>query len=554
MKYLSLLVLLCTFSYAEATESYAQTAARLELLIDNVQSHRQGVDEALLMIEEREVDLLIKPSVIAPENQIAVLEARGVCTGAVQGALCFDVHDIARLKQEKGAVIWVTEHIKNDDLCYLKDIAGILAIKEDPSSHAVIVARVSNIPCLTFPIQTYLENNSIQTPSTTLVCGDLVTLDAFNGKVYTGCVPLHNPQDARLLHTIMDWAEMYAELEIHGNADTAEEAKESLRYGATGVDPRTEHMFFHPERLHHFRKVILSDTKDEAVLKPLEDHQRKDFIDLYSIMKSLPVKIRLLDPPLHEFLPTTEDAVRALANDLEMPFEVLQRKIADLGEVNPMMGHRGVRLLLTYPAILKMQARAIFEAVSDPMLTEYAIKPYIIVPMVINEAEIKEVKKIIDEVRDEVSARLARQIPYHLGTMMETPRACLLAGTIAPYVDCMAFGTNDLTGQTLALSRGDVYDKFLKHYIETGLLPADPFSTLDPAVCQLIKTTVQQTRQTDHYVSIGLCGEQGSEKSGVFACHQLGLDTVSCSPTRIPSVKLFAAQAAILHPRQFHES
>ena len=214
-----------------------------------------------------------------------------------------------------------------------------------------------------------------------------------------------------------------------------------------------------------------------------------------------------------------------------------------------MMGHRGVRLLLTSPEILKMQARAIFQAAKDPSLKEYQIEPYIIIPMVISDTEVIRAKKMIDEVRDEVSALCGEKICYHLGVMMETPRACLLAGTIAPYVDTMSFGTNDLTAQTLALSRGDVYDKFLKHYLESNLLVADPFSTLDPAICQLIKTTVEQTRCADHKVSIGLCGEQGGEKAGVFSCHKLGLDTVSCAPLRIPSVKLFAAQAAILEDK-----
>ncbi len=305
-------------------------------------------------------------------------------------------------------------------------------------------------------------------------------------------------------------------------------------------------MFFHPERLHLFRKVILSKGECKEALYAIENHQRLDFINLFQIMKSYPVKIRLLDPPLHEFLPTDELLLDALAKDLNMPLDILKLKVNELSEVNPMMGHRGVRLLITFPELLKMQARAIFEAAIDISLEQYSIEPHIVIPMIISSKEVIMVKNIIEEVREEIQKKTSKEIIYHLGVMMETPRACLFAGEIAKHVDFISFGTNDLTGQTLALSRGDVYNKFLKEYIDLGLLDSDPFSQLDPAVIQLIKITIEQVRQAGHPITIGICGEQASDKSGVFLCSKLGFDTVSCAPTRIPAVKLFAAQAAIL--------
>lgn len=541
MKYFALITILFCTSLLGADQTYIEVSHKLESLVEKVASNDLTIPNALLAIEERDIDILVKPSVIYSDKMNLIAEARGVSTGAAQGALCFDLNELGRLKQQFGSVIWVTNHINNDDLCHLKDIAGIFAIKEDPSSHAIIVTRVSNIPCLTTPQYITINDKALVTPTGVYHEGDLVTLDAFNGKLFSDLLPLHHNHDATLLNKIMDWAEQFSNLSVHGNADTAEESRLALEFGAKGVDPRSEHMFFHPARLHLFRKVILSKGKNKTALLELENCQKKDFIDLFQTMGSYPVKIRLLDPPLHEFLPTDDILLNALAQDLDIPLDSLKKKVGELSEVNPMMGHRGVRLLITFPEILKMQVRAIFKAALDPSVKQYSIKPYIVIPMIISSKEVLAVKSIIDEVREEIG----NEIKYHLGVMMETPRACLLAGEIAPYVDFISFGTNDLTGQTLALSRGDVYNKFLKHYLDVGLLDSDPFSQLDPAVVQLIKTTVEQMRQADHPISIGICGEQASEKSGVFICNKLGFNSVSCAPTRIPAVKLFAAQAAL---------
>jgi pyruvate,orthophosphate dikinase len=545
MKYLVFIAVVFYANFIEAYQTYTDVSNKLQNLIEKVASEQMSIPEALLSIGEQDIDMLIKPSVVYLDKMDLIARAKIASTGAAQGVLCFDLLELPRLKKQYGSVIWVTDYINNDELCYLKDFAGIFSLKEDPSSHAIIVTRVSSIPCLTIPQNILKQGKTLVTPFRTYYEGDLVTLDAFNGNLFSGFLPLHKEVDTVLLNTIMSWVEQFAKLSVHGNADTAEEAKQALDFGAKGVDPRTEHMFFHLERLHLFRKVILSKGANAEELNELENCQRKDFVDMYRTMTFYPVNIRLLDPPLHEFLPTDKFLLDALARDLEMSYEFLKKKVDELHEVNPMMGHRGVRLLLTFPEILRMQARAIFKAALDPSLEHYCIEPRIVIPMIISSQEVVKIKEIIDEVRDEISTKARMDIVYHLGIMIETPRACLLAKELAPYIDFISFGTNDLTGQTLALSRGDVYNKFLKYYIDMGLLHFDPFSQLDPAVVELMKITVEQIRRVNHSIQIGICGEQASEKSGVFICNQLGFDSVSCSPTRIPAVKLFAAQAAL---------
>lgn len=543
-----ILVLICFiyFPFLFADQTYSKVAIKLHELIDHVESKKIKISDALLAIDECDIDFLIKSSVLDPETIKPIANANRVSSGAATGVLCFDLKNLEKLKAIHGSVIWVTNKISNDDLCYVEKLDGILAFKEDPSSHSMIVTRVHNVPCLTFPQNLTLGGKTVISSSEKLHEGDPLTLDAFNGKLYSGIHPLFVPENKQILDTIMSWTDQYAKIAVHGNADSATEAESAIFYGAKGVDPRTEHMFFHPNKLKLFRKVILNRGESKEILKELLELQKSDFVSLYQTMKNYPSKIRLLDPPLHEFLPTQQESLQELACELNLSMKTIEATVSELEEANPMMGHRGVRLLLTYPQILQMQARAIFEAAIDPSVSQWNIEPYIIIPMVSSESEVILAKQLIDEVRYEVEKDNKCKIQYHLGIMMETPRACLLASQIAPHVDYLSFGSNDLTGLTFGFSRGDVYEKFLKYYFDHNILPNDPFSHLDPAVCQLMKITVEQMREQQHYVTIGLCGEQGSEKAGVFTCHKLGLDTVSCSPSRIPSVRLFAAQAAIL--------
>ncbi|MFZ4773109.1 MAG: putative PEP-binding protein [Chlamydiia bacterium] len=536
-------------SSMNAYGSSADTLTKIQNLIHQVEIEEISSEDALLSMGEREIDLLIKPSVLSFEKDAISIEALCLSSGAVQGVLCFDLKEIPRLKAINPSIIWVTSKISNDDLCHLSEINGIFALREDPSSHAVIVTRVSNIPLLSLPKDVEQVGKTLVTSIGILKEGDEVTLDAFNGKLFPSLYPLHYPVNSLALDRIMDWADLHAKIEVHAGADTGEEAKLGLNFGALGMDPRTEHMFFHPDRLFLFRKVILLESKSRKNLEELKELQKRDFIEMYQAMGNRPAKIRLLDPPLHEFLPDQEEAIKELAHELEVSFSFLQEKIAKLKEVNPMMGHRGIRLLLTHPEILKMQVRSIFEASLDPSVKDYQIEPYINLPMVICEKEMALAKEWIEQVKSEVEQEFQTTITYHLGAMMETPRACLMAETIAPYVDFVSFGTNDLTGQTLALSRGDIYEKFLKFYFESDILSYDPFSDLDPAVAELMQITIRKLRAADHPITIGICGEQGAQKSGVFLCHAMGIDSISCASTRIPVVKLFAAQAAILSKR-----
>ncbi len=549
MRLLIFLVSVFCFGCGYAEQSFEQVSTKLTELFKKVEQQQIAVADAVLAIEESDIELLLKPSVINPEEANIIAEGQIACTGASQGVLCFDLSDLDRLKKEGKEIIWVTDYIKNDDLCHLHNFAGIFAINEDPSSHAIIVTRVYNIPCLTLPANVVKTDNELITPYGIYKHGDEATLDGFNGRLLLGKVPLHVHSDDTFLKKISEWSEHFANLEVHGNADCAKEAKEALDYGARGVDPRTEHMFFLPERLHLFRKAILLKGENAAILDELKELQKADFIDLFQTMGSYPVKIRLLDPPLHEFLPHQEEVLAVLAEDLGIPLDKLVSQVKSLNEANPMMGHRGVRLLLTSPSILKMQVRAIFEASQHPSLEGKSVTPHIVIPMIISSEEVQVVSQMVEDVYQEVSHAVGKTFPYRLGIMMETPRACLLAGEIAPYVDFISFGTNDLTGQTLALSRGDVYDKFLKFYLDKGLLKADPFSEIDPAVKKLMHICVSQMRKINSDVTVGICGEHASQKVGVFICHQLGFDTVSCSAARVPVVKLLAAQAAIIHPR-----
>lgn len=545
------LILTCVLYFAcgYAEESFEKVAFKLTSLFNKVENQEISISEAILKIDERDIDFLLKPSIISSNTCNVIAKGHVACTGATQGVLCFDLSDLEKFKETNKSIIWITDHINNDDLCHLHHFAGIFSINEDPSSHAIIVTRVYNIPCITLPSNVIILGNTLITPNGIYKHGDEVTLDGFNGNLLSGKVPLHINKDQTLLKKISDWSEKYANLEVHCNADNAKEAAEALCFGAKGVDPRTEHMFFHPERLQLFRRVILSKGEHESVLNDLKELQKADFIALFQTMKHYPVKIRLLDPPLHEFLPHNEEVIVTLAHELGIFSDELKARINTLQETNPMMGHRGIRLLLTYPEILKMQVKAIFEASLDLSVEADSVVPHIVIPMIISAEEVIRVKKIIEEVYQEVSFVQGKTFVYRFGIMMETPRACLLSREIAPYVDFISFGTNDLTGQTLALSRGDVYDKFLKFYLDNGLLKSDPFSEIDPAVKELMRMSVEQIKSTNEDVIVGICGEHASQKSGVFICHQLRFDTVSCAAFRVPIVKLLAAQAAILYPR-----
>ena len=541
-------IIIASYSTAVTAYNYQHSQTKVLKLIEAVDKKAKTKSEALLEINEFDIEVLLKPSVIEGESATVAFIGKPACTGAVSGVVCFEAHKLEEYRDKFGTVIWVTNHINNDDLCYLKYADAICAFKEDPSSHAIIVTRVNNVPCITLIDGAQLHANRIEFTSGTIQEGAIITIDAFNGKVYASAQKVTSPDSKKLINTILSWSDENSKLSIHANADTAIEANAGLQFGAKGVDPRSEHMFFHPHSLKVFRKVILGRENVDKSLEELKEIQRKDILQLMKTMGALPIKIRLLDPPLHEFLPEDSKQLKILATELNISTAELKKTIDTLQEDNPMMGHRGVRLLLTFPEILENQVLAIFEAAYDESLKDVAVNPVIIIPMVVHESEVIAIKKVISKVQKTLEQKYGRSISYKVGVMIETPRACIIADKIAPHVSYFSFGTNDLTGLTFAFSRGDVYKKFLKHYLDKSLLNNDPFSHLDTAVIRLMEMSVKKGRIANKNLRVGICGEQASEKNGVFACHLLGLNSISCSPHRIPVVRLFAAQAAILHP------
>jgi len=491
--------------------------------------------------------MLIKPSAITQTILPIFTKGKTICTGTAVGRLFFN-RDLAVRKARDGEnIIWITNKLTNDDLCHIHHFKGVITLSEDPSSHAAIILRISDIPSLTFIQDSRINKNQLhKTDGKIIHEGDYISIDAFNQIIIPEKIPLFlpNQHSKELLDQIMSWCKSFSHVEIHSHSDTPQEASHALKMGATGIDPRSEHMFFQPERLSLFRQLILAhpNSKKNALAK-LKDLQKQDFIQLFEIMRTLPAKIRLLDPPLHEFLPRDKDTIKDLARELNIPLLDCEKIINSKEEVNPMMGHRGVRLLLTYPQIIEMQVEAIFEAAIE---SPYKIIPHINLPMVIDKNEVILIKNSIDETLRKVCEKYNTQLNYKLGIMVETPRACLLADEIAPYIDFVSFGTNDLTGQTLALSRGDVYESFLKHYLDNKIIECDPFVSLDRAVQKLIEITVTKLRDKNPNIVIGICGEQGAEEKSVTFLCKTGLNSITCSPARVPVIYLFAAQAAIM--------
>lgn len=525
---------------------YISTSSKLNHIVKDVENQMITIKEALLQLNEVDIEMLIKPSPKITDFPLNFVKGKTLCSGTTTGQIYFTRDQAVNKAKNGGSVIWITDRLSNDDLCYVNNFKGVISFSEDPSSHASIVLRVFNIPSLTFIQDSYINNDKLYLSNGTIIHeGEWVSVDGFNEILIPGKIFIHFPdeQNKKILHQIMTWCKSYSKLEIHGNSDTPQESLQALQMGAVGIDPRSEHMFFQPERLVLFRNLImLPDSQDQKILLQLMQLQKKDFIELFKIVGTVPIKIRLLDPPLHEFLPHDDETIKNLAKSLSISISDCEKIINSKTEVNPMMGHRGIRLLVTHPKIIEMQVQAIFEAAIESQLN---MTPYINLPMVIDKNEILFVKKIIDEVLEKTNLKYNTKLNYKLGIMVETPRASLLADELAPYLDFISFGTNDLTGQTLALSRGDVYESFLNYYLKNNILDSDPFMSLDRAVQELIEITVIKMRKNNPNIIIGLCGEQGAEQKSVRFLCEIGLNSISCSPSRIPVVYLFAAQSEI---------
>ncbi|MBP3735614.1 MAG: pyruvate, phosphate dikinase, partial [Lachnospiraceae bacterium] len=428
---------------------------------------------------------------------------------------------------------------------------GILTQRGGMTSHAAVVARGMGTCCVSGcgDMKVDEEAKQFTLGGETVKEGDYISLDGSTGKIYLGDIATEEADISGNFGRIMGWADKARKLKVRTNADTPADAQNALNLGAEGIGlTRTEHMFFEPERIPKIRRMILSDTVEEreAALAELIPFQKGDFKGIYKVMKERPVTIRLLDPPLHEFVPHTKEEMEGLAKDMGLTYEVVKQRCDDLHEFNPMMGHRGCRLAVTYPEIAKMQARAIMEAAIEVSREEgINIVPEIMVPLVGEKKELAFVKKAVVETADKVKEEMGWDGKYLVGTMIEIPRAALMAGEIAEEAEFFSFGTNDLTQMTFGFSRDDA-GKFLDDYYKNKIYESDPFAKLDQdGVGQLVKMACENGRKTRPDIHLGICGEHGGDPSSVEFCHKVGLDYVSCSPFRVPIARLAAAQAAI---------
>jgi pyruvate,orthophosphate dikinase len=450
-------------------------------------------------------------------------------------------------------VLLVRTETSPEDIHGMKAAAGTLTARGGMTSHAAVVARGMGKCCIT--ACTSLRVDAAKKTASfvgggkehKLKEGDVLTLDGSTGEVFVGSAPLVPAQLGSELGTLMQWVDELRRLKVRTNADTPTDARTARSFGAEGIGLcRTEHMFFQPERILAVREMIVAG--DEAgrrvALAKILPMQRGDFAELFRVMDGLPVTIRLLDPPLHEFLPHTQAEMEEVAKDIGKPVHVIAAKVAELTEANPMLGHRGCRLAITYPEIYEIQVQAIGEAAALVAKEGITVMPEIMIPLVMVQEELRRLRTLVTNAMD--AALGGAQIPYTIGTMIELPRACVVADRIAEHADFFSFGTNDLTQTTFGLSRDDA-GRFLPTYIDAGVLPNDPFAVLDPeGVGALIELGVRGGRSTKHHLKVGICGEHGGEPSSVEFCHRAGFDYVSCSPFRVPIARVAAARAALL--------
>ena len=527
--------------------------AALKIAVDLVNEGMLTKEEALLKVEPKQLDSLLHPNF----NVNALKEAKLVATGlaASPGAACgkiyFNALDVSKSKENKEKVLLVRLETSPEDIQGMNDAEGILTIRGGMTSHAAVVARGMG-RCCVCGCGELIVNEEEKTLTTkeghVYHEGDYLSIDGSTGRVYDGIVETEEPSISGYFETFMNWADEVRTLKVRTNADTPKDAKQALTFGAEGIGLcRTEHMFFEETRIFNFRRMIAAKTVEqrEEALEKILPYQREDFIGLFKAMEGNPVTIRFLDPPLHEFLPHTDEEIKPLAESLDMSFEELKNRVESLKEFNPMMGHRGCRLAITYPEIARMQTRAVIEAAIEVNKEGMNVVPEIMIPLVAEVKELKYVREIVCETADAIIKEQGVKLDYKVGTMIEIPRAALTADKIAEEAEFFSFGTNDLTQMTYGFSRDDA-TKFLPYYYEKQILESDPFARLDQAgVGQLVEMATRKGRSTRSDIKLGICGEHGGDPSSVEFCHKLGLNYVSCSPFRVPIARLAAAQAAV---------
>jgi pyruvate,orthophosphate dikinase len=525
-------------------------AASLRIAVEMAESGLIDRDTAIMRVNPASLDQLLHPTLDPKATPKLFAKGLPASPGAASGAVVFTA-DEAELRSQKGdSVILVRIETSPEDIHGMHAARGILTTRGGMTSHAAVVARGMGRPCVAGAggISVDYGAQTLSAGGVVVRAGEILTLDGATGEVFVGAVKMIEPQLSGEFGTLMGWADEARRLKVRANAETPLDADTARKFGAEGIGLcRTEHMFFDPARIGAVRQMIMA--KDEhgrrLALEKLLPFQREDFVSLFKIMAGLPVTIRLLDPPLHEFLPHGEAELAEVAEALGMDAHAIAERAAELSETNPMLGHRGCRLGVAYPEIYEMQARAIFEAAVDVGKTGAAPVPEIMIPLVGIKRELDITRAQVDKVAKAVFAETGTTIEYSVGTMIELPRAALTADAIAEAADFFSFGTNDLTQTVFGLSRDDA-GKFLPHYVDQGILPKDPFVSIDiEGVGALVRIAAEKGRSTKPRLKLGICGEHGGDPASIAFCESVGLDYVSCSPYRVPVARLAAAQAAI---------
>ena len=541
--------------YMLQTRNGKRTApAALQIAVDLVAEGHKTEEEAVLMIDPRNLDTLLHPQFDAKALKAAnpVGKGLGASPGAACGQVVFSAEDAEAWHAAGKKVVLVRLETSPEDITGMKASQGILTVRGGMTSHAAVVARGMGKCCVSGcgEIAMDEENKKFTLAGKTYVEGDYISIDGSTGKIYDGIIPTVDAEISGNFGTIMGWADKFRTLKVRTNADTPADAKKARELGAEGIGLcRTEHMFFEADRIAAFREMICSDTAEEreVALAKILPYQQSDFEKLYEALEGTPVCIRFLDPPLHEFVPTTEEEIALLAKTQGKSVEDIKAIIASLHEFNPMMGHRGCRLAVTYPEIAKMQTTAVIRAAINTQKkhADWKVVPEIMIPLVGDVKELKYVKSVVVATADAEIAAAGVKLDYEVGTMIEIPRACLTADEIAQNADFFCFGTNDLTQMTYGFSRDDA-GKFLGAYYDAKIFENDPFAKLDQTgVGKLMDLAVKMGRENNKKLHVGICGEHGGDPTSVEFCHTLGLDYVSCSPFRVPIARLAAAQAAL---------
>ena len=537
--------------YMLQTRNGKRTAkAALKIAVDMANEGLITKEEAVLRVDPSALDQLLHPTIAQNYKRDLICKGLPASPGAAVGIVVFDSDEAERLAGEGKAVILVREETSPEDIHGMHASKAIVTARGGMTSHAAVVARGMGRPCVSGAgdIRIDMKLGEFRAAGRVIKAGQTVTVDGSSGEVLFGAADMVQPELTGDFGTLMGWADAARRMKVRANAETPADAAQAVKFGAEGIGLcRTEHMFFDAERIAAVREMILAEKEEArvAALDKLFPHQRKDFVEIFEAMGARPVTIRFLDPPLHEFLPHTEEDCEDVAKATGLDAKALLARAKELAESNPMLGFRGCRLAIVYPEIYDMQARAAFEAACDVAEKGAAPIPEIMIPFVITRKELETLRGRVDAIAAEVFAKRGRKVEYLVGTMIELPRAALQAGEIAHAAQFFSFGTNDLTQTTMGLSRDDA-GKFLGAYVDKGMLAKDPFVSIDAdGVGEMIKIAAERGRRTDKAIKLGICGEHGGDPDSVAFCESVGLDYVSCSPFRVPIARLAAAQAAL---------